>query len=102
MISGEDAQPVRLLQEALSLGLDDPDLRYESERLIAELLFFEEREGPEHFKRSAARFKALSEHPTLTLTEGERDELLEWSRRASWFAVHHETTLGAPRVKVTP
>ena len=102
MLLGEDSQSIALLQEALDLGLSDPDLVYESERLIAELYFFDEEGGSGHFEEASRRYKTLSEHPAVKLTEGERDALLEWSRRASWFAVHHETTLGAPRVKVTP
>lgn len=102
MITGDEARAIELLQTALDAPLSEPDLRYESERLIAEMMFFERDASPEQLRAVSARFNELSQRSAFKLTEGERASLLEWSRRASWFATHQLTTESTSGVKLKP
>jgi len=78
---------LELLAEALQ-GLSQPDLTFESERLIARLNFRLGETDKAHYLRAAERYLSLAARRELRLTEGERDELEEWGRRAQWFADH--------------
>lgn len=102
IISGNKMEAIDLLKEVLASTLSDSDLRYESELLIARLIFFQDEVSAQSFQDAAQRYQNLAQSSELKLTEGERTSLEEWSRRALWFAKHVQTTNDVPSVKLLP